>query len=276
MKAFVVRCEYEDGDSFEWPRFVVLGKRADVLADRMIEYAESIFQAECTPQSVAIEVRTFDVQNWLAMQESTEWVNEFFVAIAGALDGEEYCLLERAMALSGQHCIIVADAHTPLQPGWQSVIRLPSHRSWDAQWAWGIRVVLDVLLEAVLHRGLICIDDSYIRACLVGRYSVLAVARAEGEKRADVAVEKAFQSLSGRADLATAEAFILAFHAGPGIRMKEIHQGLESLSEKAEGLKKLWEEVDWRETFIVVTYVPTDDNRFAVSLIASLPFERSQ
>lgn len=263
MKAFLVRCEYEDGDSFEWPQFLVLGRRADVLADRMIEYAESISLAECRPQPVAIKVRPFDVQNWLTMQESTEWVNGFFVAIAGTLDGDECSLLDRAMALSGQHCIIVADAHTPLQPAWRSVIRLPVHRSWDAQWAWGIRVVLDVLLEAAVHRGLICIDPADIRTCIEGRCSQLAVAHAEGEDRTVLAVDKVVQALSARVDLALAESFILTFHAGTDILMREIHQGLEKLKETVDNDGKV----------IMAAFVPTDDNRFAVSLIASVPFD---
>lgn len=262
MKAFVVRCEYEDGDSYEWPRFVVLGKRADVLADRMIDYAGSISPVDWKLQPNAIETRQFDVQNWLAMQESTGWVNQLFVAIAGTLSGEECSLLDRVLALSGQHCVVLADAHTPLQPAWQSVIRLPPHRSWDAQWAWGIRVVLDVLLEAAVQRGLICFCPDDVRTCLEGRYSELAVAHAEGEDRAVVAVEKVLQALSGRMDLALAEAFILTFHAGSDIRMREMHLGLERLSDSIvrEDVTIMWDMV-W-----------TEDRRFAVSLIASAPF----
>jgi len=262
MKAFVVRCEYEDGDSYEWPRFVVLGKRADVLADRMIEYAESISSVEGKQQLSAIEIRPFDVHNWLAMQESTGWVNQFFVAIAGTLNGEECSLLDRAVALSGQHCVVVADMHTPLQPAWQSVIHLPPHRSWDAQWAWGIRVVLDVLLEAAVQRGLICFSPEDIRVCLEGRYSELAVAHAEGEDRAVLAVEKVLQALSGRMDLALAEALILTFHAGLDISMREIHLGSARLKDV----------IVREDATIMVDMVWAEDNRFAVSLIASAPF----
>lgn len=261
MKSFVVRCMYEDGDSFEWPRLVVLGKQADTLADRMIEYAESISPADCKPVPVAIEIRPFDLDAWLVLQENASRPDEVFVAISGLLSEGEQSILERVVALLGQHCIIVADAHTELQLGWRSVIRLPPHRTWDAQWAWGIRVVLDVLLEAALHRGVICIDPADILTCIDGRYGEMAVVHAEGEERAVAAVGKVVQSLSGRVDFAAAEAFILTYHAGPDIRMKEIHQGLEALRDK----------LGQGDTTIMALHVPTDDNRFAVSLIAATP-----
>jgi hypothetical protein len=178
------------------------------------------------------------------------------------LSGEECSLLDHVLALSGQHCVVVTDMHTPLQPAWQSVIRLPPHRSWDAQWAWGIRVVLEVLLEAAVQRGLICFSPEDIRACLEGRYSELAVAHAEGEDRAVFAVEKVLQALSGRMDLALAETFILTFHAGSDFKIREFSRGRERL-----------EDVIVREDVaIMVDMVWTEDNRFAVSLIASAPF----
>lgn len=263
MKAFVVRCEYKGGDSYEWPRIIVLGERADILVGRMFEYAESISVAESKPRPVAYEVRPFDVEEWFAILESAEWRNGFFVAIAGMLNMKESVQFERMQALAGKHCIVVVDAHESLQPGWQSAIRLPPHRSWDGQWAWGIRVVLDLMLEVALHRGLVCIDPEDICIFLEGRYSELAVAHAEGEDRAALAVKKAANALSGRVDFTHAEAFILAFHAGHDARMQEIQQGMRALRERVGNDRK----------DIVATLVLTDENKFAVSLIASVPIE---
>jgi hypothetical protein len=184
-----------------------------------------------------------------------------FVAISGPLDAEDESLLERVVTKIGTQCFIVVDAETRMHPSWQSVVRLPPHRSWDAQWAWGIRVFLDVLLEAAAHRGVICTDPMDILTCLSGHLCQLAVFHAEGEGRAVTAVDKAVQSLSGRIDLAGADTFVLSFHMGADFRMKEIHQGLETL--KAA--------VDRDKTTIMATHIFTDGARFAISLIAATP-----
>lgn len=262
MKSFLVQCIHQDGDRCEWPRFIVLGDRSSILADRMIEYAESISLTGWKSDPCAIETRPFDSDTWLDCQENELHPEEVFVAISGPLDAEDESLLERAVAKIGARCFIVVDAETRIRPDWQSVVRLPPHRSWDAQWAWGIRVFLDVLLEAVAHRGLICSDLMDILTCINGRLCELAVFHAEGEGRAVTAVNKAIRSLSRRIDLAGADAFILAFHMGINFQMKEIHQGLEALKEA----------VDQDKTTIIATHVFTEGTGFAVSLIAATPF----
>lgn len=261
MKPFVVQCVDQDGDRFEWPRFIVLGDRSSILADRMIEYAESISLTGWKPDPCAIEIRPFDPDTWLVRQENKLYPEVVFVAISGPLDADDESLLERVVTKIGAQCFIVVDAETGMRPNWQSVVRLPPHRSWDTQWAWGIRVFLDVLLEAVAHRGVICIDPMDILTCLSGRYCELAVFHAEGEGRAVTAVNKAIQSLSSRIDLAGADAFILTFHMGADFQMKEIHQGQRTLKET----------VDQDKTTIMATHVFTDDARFAISLIAATP-----
>ena len=261
MKSFLVQCIYQDGDSCGWPRFIVLGDRSTILADRMIEYAQSISLTGWKPDPCAIEIKPFDPDAWLDCLDNELCSEEVFVAITGPLDGEEESLLERVVTKIGTQCFIVVGAKTRMRPSWQSVVRLPPHRSWDAQWAWGIRVFLDVLLEAVTHRGVICIDPMDILTCLSGRLCELAVFHAEGEGRAVTAVNKAVRSLSSRIDLAGADAFILTFHIGADFRMKEIHQGLETLKEA----------VDQDKTTIMATHVFTEGARFAVSLIAATP-----
>lgn len=261
MKSFLVQCTYQDGDRCEWPRFIVLGDRSSILADRMIEYAESISLTGWKPDPCAVEIKPFDPDAWLDRQENEPCPEEVFVSISGPLDAEDESLLEHIVTKIGTQCFIVVDAETRRRPAWQSVVRLPPHRSWDAQWAWGIRVFLDVLLEAVAHRGVICTDPMDILACLNGRLCQLAVFHAEGEGRAVTAVNKAVRSLSSRIDLAGADAFILTFHIGADFRMKEIHQGLVTLKEA----------VDQDKTTIMATHVFTDGARFAISLIAATP-----
>lgn len=194
MKSFLVQCIHQDGDRCEWPRFIVLGDRSSILADRMIEYAESISLTGWKSDPCAIETRPFDPVTWLDCQENELHPEEVFVVISGPPDAEDESLLERAVAKIGARCFIVIDAKTRIRPDWQSVVRLPPHRSWDAQWAWGIRVFLDVLLEAAAHRGLICSDPMDILTCINGRLCELAVFHAEGEGRAVTAVNKAMHS----------------------------------------------------------------------------------
>lgn len=261
MKSFLVQCIYQDGDRCEWPRFIVLGDRSSILADRMIEYAESISLTGWRPDPCAIEIKLFDPDTWLGCQEDTSWPGEVFVAISGALDAEDESLLDRIVTKIGTQCFLVVDAETRIRPSWQSVVRLPPHPSWDAQWAWGIRVFLDVLLGAVAHRGVICVDPMDILACLNGRLCQLAVFHAEGEGRAVTAVNKAVRSLSSRIDLASADAFIMTFHMGADFQMKEIHQGMETVKEAVVRDK----------TTIMAAHVFTDGARFSISLIAATP-----
>lgn len=261
MKSFLVQCVYQDGDRAEWPRFIVLGDRSSILADRMTEYAGSITLTGGEYHPCAIEIKPFDPDTWLDCQENELYPEEVFVAISGPLDAEDESLLERVVAKIGTQCFIVVDAETRMRPSWRSVVRLPPHRSWDAQWAWGIRVFLDMLLEAVAHRGVVCVDPMDILACLNGRLCQLAVFHAEGDGRAVTAVDKAVRSLSSRIDLAGADAFILNFHIGTDFQMKEIHQGLETLKEA----------VDPDNTTIMATHVFTEGTGFAVSLIAATP-----
>lgn len=257
MNAFVVRYEDGNGDSYEWPRVAVLGKRSRVLAGRMVAYVLWNLQT-----SSGTEVKPFDLNGWLNQQENGACLEDLFVAVTGELDECEEGLLERSIALLGQHCIVVADAHIALRPSWRSVIRLPPHHSWDTEWVWAPRVVLYVLLEAALNRGLVCFDVVDVRRCIEGRYSELAVAFADGEDRAVLAVEKVLQKLSVRMDLALAEAFILTFHADSDINMQEIHLGVTRLKDA----------IAREDVTILVNMVWTGKKLFSVSLIASAPF----
>ena len=259
MESFVVRHADSEGDVFDWPQMVVLGDKADILAARMREYAESLALDGWKPEGNKIGTMRFDLEAWLDIQAASPGFSEIFVAISGALDAEDAALLERIVAKAGQDCLVVVGAGTELAPGWQSVIRLPPHRSWDAQWAWGIRALLDMLLEASVQRGMICIDPMDLLGCMKGRLCQMAVTHADSERRSVLAVEKALQSLASRVDLAAFDAFILAFHVGADLEAREIHQGMEALKDA----------VDLGDTTIMAMQIPNDANRFAVSLMAA-------
>jgi hypothetical protein len=262
MKAFYFWTVYDDdeGERVGWPRLIVFGDRSAILADRMIEYAESIPVSACKPEPRAIGTELFDPEAWLA----TDLPGEVFVAISGELDSQEESLLERIVARVGADCFVVIDAQTERRSNWRSVVQLPPHRSWDAQWAWGIRAFLDLLLEAVVHRGLICFDPMDILTGLSGRLCQIAVCRAEGERRSGVATVKAIRSLSKRLDLGNADVLLLTFYTGEDFQPKEIQQAQAALRNA----------VDWDNTTTIITHVFTNENRsdrFAVSLIAATP-----
>lgn len=260
MKTFVVRCVDKDGVLNEWPAFVVLGDRSAVLADRMTEYAQSISLNGRESNPCTVEVQPFDVAAPLDQQEYVPWPEGIFVAISGKLDAADESLLERLVTRVGAHCFIVVDAETGIRSSWRSVVRLPPHRSWDAQWAWGLRAFLDVLLEATVHRSLLYIGSEDIVACLKGRLCQIAVSHAEGEGWAAEAAGNVVRSLSKRLDLASADAFILTFHVGTTFLMKDHSQCLATFSAA----------IDPAAT-VTVSELFTDGKRFAVSVIAATP-----
>ncbi|MDP2252630.1 MAG: hypothetical protein Q8J60_00470, partial [Thiobacillus sp.] len=190
---------------------LVLGKGAPVLAERLADYAQSL------PGT-----------NWMktlgtltAVLQPLEHVPPLagrlpcIIAISGALTNQDIRLAAQLVQLGG-HCTVVVDATTAIRPEWTSVIRLPPHRSRDAQWAWAMRVYLD----AMLNRGLICLDAFAIQACTENRVSQFTVVHAIGEGRAIVGAERAVQSLATRCDLGACDTFLLLFHTGPDVRLK--------------------------------------------------------
>lgn len=260
MKSFIVGCMYEDDECIEWPRFVVLGDRSVVLADRMIEYTKSISRIDCKPEPSEIRTDLFDPEACLA----PSWVGEIFVAISGKLNPQEESLLERIVTRLGDDCFIVIDAETERRSNWRSVVQLPGYLTREAQWKRGMRTVLDLLLEAVLHRGFVCFDAMDIRTALSGQQCQFAVSAAEGEGRAAVATAAAARSLSQQLELATPDVVFLILYTGMDFKMKEFHQAKEALMDA----------FDWYDATVFVAHVLSEENRFAVSLIAGLPSDR--
>ena len=233
---------------------LVLGEGAPVLAERLADYAQSL------PGT-----------NWMktlgtltAVLQPLEHVPPLagrlpcIIAISGALTHEDILLAAQLVQVGG-HCTVVVDATTGIRPEWTSVIRLPPHRSRDAQWAWAMRVYLD----AMLNRGLICLDPPAIQACTQNRISLFTVVHAKGEGRAIVGVERAVQSLARRCDLHACDTFLLLFHSGPDIRIKELHWGIQAFKNAVGGLGC----VDY---LINVGHLPNQSDIFAVSLLAGM------
>lgn len=231
---------------------LVLGEGAPVLAERFADYAQSLPGA-----------------NWMkllgplaAVPQPSEHVLPLagrlpcIIAISGAFTDEDTQLAAQLVQLGG-HCTVVVDATTAIRPEWTSVIRLPPHRSRDAQWAWAMRVYLD----AMLNRGLICLDSYAIQACTQNRLSQFTVVHAKGEGRAILGVERAVESLAKRCDLRACDTFLLLFHTGPEIRLKEIHWGIQAFKHALRGVRD-------DDYLLNVGHLPHRDVGFTVSLTA--------
>lgn len=236
---------------------VALGEWAAVLTERFADYAQSL-----------------PATNWMQMlgtltaipQTSEQLLHQAslvpcIIAVSGTLTNEDIQLGEQLVQL-GEHCTVVVDATTEMRPEWKSVIRLPPHRSRDTQWAWAMRVYLD----AMLNRGLICLDSTNLLACTENRLSQFTVAHAKGEGRAMAGVEQAMQSLAMRCDLSACDTFLLLFHSGPDIRIKEIHWGIQAFKNAVSRL-------GCANYLVNVGHLPTQGNKFAVSLLAGKQHE---
>ena len=123
-----------------------------------------------------------------------------------------------------------------------------------------------VYLDAMLNRGLICLDTYDIQACTQNRLSQFTVVHAKGERRAIVGVERAVQSLARRCDLQACDTFLLLFHSGPDIGIKELHWGIQTFRNAVGGLGC----VDY---LINVGHLPARDDEFVVSFLAGATLE---
>lgn len=232
----------------------VLGEGAPVLAERFADYAQSLPGANWTKMLGPLTAVPVPPEHVLPLAGRLPCI----IAISGTLTDEETELAEQLVQLGG-HCTVVVDATTAIRPEWTSVIRLPPHRSRDAQWAWAMRVYLD----AMLNRGLICLDSYAIQACTQNRLSQFTVVHAKGQGRAIAGVGRAVQSLAKRCDLRACDTFLLLFHSGPDVRIKELHWGIQAFKNAVGGLGC----VDY---LINVGHLPTRGDKFAVSLLAGV------
>lgn len=250
--AMLFRFPDEDPSCQDAAVLLVLGEGAPVLAERFADYAQSL-----------------PGNNWMktlgtlaAVPQPRDHVLPLagrlpcIIAISGSLTHEDTKLAAQLMRLGG-HCTVVVDATTTIRPEWTSVIRLPPHRSRDAQWAWAMRVYLD----AMLNRGLICLDAIAIQACTQNRFSQFTMVHAHGERRVIIGVERAVQSLAKRCDLRACDTFLLLFHSGRDVRIKELHWGIRAFRNAVGGLGC----VDY---LINVGHLPARDDEFVVSFLA--------
>lgn len=234
---------------------VALGDGAAILAERWADYAQTLPETNWTGLLGKLATLPLADEGLLAHARKLPCI----VAITGPLSEAEAQLAKQLVELDG-HCTVVVDADTALRPEWKSVLRLPPHRSRDAQWAWGMRVYLD----AMLNRGLICLDTTNIHAFTANRLSQLTVVHAKGEGRAIAGAERAMQSLGTRLDLNTCDTFLLLFHTGPDIRLKEIHWGIQAFKNAVRDKRG-------DDYLLMVGHLPHYDEEFAVSLMAGLP-----
>ena len=259
ISAVLFRFPDEDPCCRDAAVLVALGKGAAVLTERFADYAQSL-----------------PATNWMkmlgtltAIPQTTEQLLHqaslvpCIIAISGALTDEDIQRAAQLIQLEG-HCTVVVDATTEIRPEWTSVIRLPPHRSRDAQWAWAMRVYLD----AMLNRGLICLDAFAIQACTQNRLSQFTLVHAKGERRAIVGAERAVQSLARRFCLHACDTFLLLFHSGPDTRIKELHWGIQAFR-NATG------RFDCEDHLLNIGHLPTQGDEFAVSLLAGFPNARS-
>ncbi|MDQ1314626.1 MAG: hypothetical protein QG662_735 [Pseudomonadota bacterium] len=235
---------------------LVLGEGAPVLAARLADYAQFL------PGSNWMKT----VGTLAAVPLPPEHVPRLagrlpcIIAISGALTDEDIQLAAQLIRLGG-HCTVLVDATTAIRSEWTSVIRLPPHRSRDTQWAWAMRVYLD----AMLNRGLICLDAFAIQACTQNRLSQFTVVHANGEGRSIAGVERAVQSLAKRCDLGACDTFLLLFHTSPDVRIKELHWGIQAFRNAVGGL-------GFADYLLNVGHLPTQGDKFAVSLLAGKPY----
>lgn len=231
---------------------LALGEGAPVLAERFADYAQSLPGSNWMKTLGTLAAVPQPLDHVLPLAGRLPCI----IAISGALTHEDIQLAAQLVQLGG-HCTVVVDATTEIRPEWTSVIRLPPHRSRDAQWAWAMRVYLD----AMLNRGLICLDAFAIQACTQNRLSQLTVVHAKGEGRAIVGVERAVQSLARRCDLRACDTFLLLFHSGPDVRIKELHWGIQAFKHALCGPRG-------DDYLLMVGHLPHRDLGFAVSLMA--------
>ncbi|MDZ7584239.1 MAG: hypothetical protein U0938_05340 [Thiobacillus sp.] len=231
---------------------LVLGDGAPVLAERFADYAQSLPNSNWMKTLGTLAVVPQPLDNVLPLAGRLPCI----IAISGALTNQDIRLAAQLVQLGG-HCTVVVDATTAIRPEWTSVIRLPPHRSRDAQWAWAMRVYLD----AMLNRGLICLDAFAIQACTENRVSQFTVVHAIGEGRAIVGAERAMQSLATRCDLGACDTFLLLFHTGPDVRLKEIHWAIQAFKHALRGVRD-------DDYLLMVGHLPHREVGFAVSLMA--------
>jgi hypothetical protein len=98
-------------------------------------------------------------------------------------------------------------------------------------------------------------------ACTDNRLSQFTVVHTKGEGRAITGVEQAMQSLATRCDLGTCDTFLLLFHSGPDVRIKELHWGIQAFKSAVSGLVA--------DAYLLnVGHLPTKGDEFTVSLLA--------
>ena len=250
--ALLVYFPDEDPGNQDAAVLLVLGEGAPVLADRFSDFVLSLPESNWTQQIGRLAVQPLNKEALTSYSRRIPCI----IAISGALTDKDIRLAAQLVQLGG-HCTVLVDATTASRPEWTSVIRLPPHRSRDAQWAWGMRVYLD----AMLNRGLICLDAFAIHACTQNRLSQFTVVHARGEGRAMTGVERAVQSLARRCDLGACDTFLLLFHTGPDIRLKEIHWGVQAFKHALRGVRD-------DDCLLMVGHLPHREVGFAVSLMA--------
>jgi hypothetical protein len=255
MSAVLFRFPDEDPCCRDAAVLITLGEGAAILAERFADYAQSLPATNWTKMLGTLTAIPQTNEQLLNQASLVPCI----IAISGTLTDEDTLLAEQLVQIGG-HCTVVVDATTEIRPEWRSVIRLPPHRSRDAQWAWAMRVYLD----AMLNRGLICLDSSNLIACTQNRLSQFTVVHAEGEGRAMTGVEQAMQSLGSRCDLGACDRFLLLFHSGPDIRIKEIHWGIQAFKNAIKPFRD-------DDYLLMVGHLPNRDVDFAVSFIAGMP-----
>ena len=252
LSAVLFRFPDEDPCFRDTAVLVTMGEGAAVLTERFADYAQSLPETNWMQMLGKLTATPLSTEQLLQQAIHVPCI----IAISGALTDEHIQLAARLFKLGG-HCTVVVDATTEIRKEWTSAVRLPPHRSRDAQWAWGMRVYLD----AMLNRGLICLEPADILACTENRLSQFTVVNTEGQGRAMAGVERAMQSLATRCNLGACDTFLLLFHSGPDIRIKEIHWGIQAF-------KNAIKQKGGGNYLLMVGHLPSKDVSFAVSLMA--------
>jgi hypothetical protein len=252
LSAVLFRFPDEDPCCHDAATLVTLGEGAVILAERFADYALSLPATNWTKLLGTLTAIPLTTEQLLHQASHLPCI----IAISGTLADEAIQLAKQLVQLGG-HCTVVVEATAEIRPEWKSVIRLPPHRSRDAQWAWAMRVYLD----AMINRGLICLDSTNMLACTDNRLSQFTVVHTKGEGRAITGVEQAMQSLATRCDLGTCDTFLLLFHSGPDVRIKELHWGIQAFKSAVSGLVA--------DAYLLnVGHLPTKGDEFTVSLLA--------
>lgn len=248
---------FPDEDTFcqDAALLLVLGEGAPVLAERLADYAQSLPDANWMKALGRLAAVPQLLEHMLPLAGRLPCI----IAISGALTHEDLQFAAQLFQVGG-HCTVVVDATTEIRLEWTSVIRLPPHRSRDAQWASAMRVYLN----AMLNRGLICLDTYNIQACTQNRLSQFTMVQPRGERRTIVGVKRAVLSLAKRCDLHACDTFILLFHCGPDIKIKELHSGIQAF----KSVIKLFREED---DLLMVGHIPDKNVSVAISLMAGMP-----